>query len=102
MILVQSFRAVLKSDQPTRCKYTDLAHSAAQALSPDASLVNKCSCAKQDRARRRAEAFRQSEHHRVAMPCQIGDGRVQSNRRVEYPRTIHMNRELNCMSTRAN
>ena len=93
VVFVQAFRSFFEGDQACGGEDSDLTHSAAEAFSPDAGLLDEIPCPEQYRARRCAEAFRQREHYRVAMTRKIGDRHVQGDGRVEYSGTVHMHRQ---------
>src|SRR5579863_10708723 len=65
MVAMQNFRRFLERDQ-SRCReHAGLAHPAAQHFAMDVRFFDEFARANQHRTHRRAQAFRQAEHHRI-------------------------------------
>ena len=87
---MQALRRFLKRDESCGGKHPRLAHSATQQLARNPSFIDKIARAHQHRADRRAESFREAEHHRIEFLCDLVDGFSQRGCGIENSRAVQM------------
>jgi len=81
-------RTVAQGYQPGRGKHADLAHAAADELSPAPRSVDEFLRSDDERANGAGEPLREAERHRVGRLGQLPRRQAESNRCVEEARTV--------------